>query len=147
MNEKSVIHVVDGDDAVRDSIATLLQVEGFVVHIHPSGVSFLRQADLAEPSCLIIDMQLPGLSGATILGLLRSWGVPVSVVAMTNIAAVDQCCAAMDEDSRLGSVVLEKPFSGLDLLRSVEIVFRSGRCAGAPMRNSTAEADQDRPGV
>jgi two-component system, LuxR family, response regulator FixJ len=148
MNEKPVIHVIDGDGAVRDSIAMLLQVEGFVVHLYPSGVAFLRQADLAEPSCLVISMHLPGLSGATILGLFRSWGIPVHIVAMINIANVDPCSVAMNGDSLLlGSVVLKKPFSGLDLLRSIEIVTRGGRSAELPMLNITAEAEQGWGGV
>ena len=143
MNKQPLIHVIEGDDAVRDSIAMLLQVDDFVVHLYPSGVAFLRQADLAETSCLVIDMHLPGLSGAAVLGLLRSWRIPIRIVAMINIADVDPCCVAMDRDPLLlDSVLLKKPFSGLDLLRSIDIVTRRGRSTESAMVNITAEADR-----
>ena len=48
LNESPMIDVIDGDDAIRDSIAMLLQVEGFVVHLYPSGVAFLREANWVE---------------------------------------------------------------------------------------------------
>jgi two-component system response regulator FixJ len=133
MNGKPIIHVIDDDDAVRDSIGMSLQAEGFVVRLYPSGVAFLHEvaslheADLANTVCLVIDMHLPGLSGAAILGLLRSWGIPVRVVAMTNISDVESCCTAVDGNALLlGAAVLEKPFSGTDLVRSIEIASRRG---------------------
>jgi two-component system response regulator FixJ len=143
MNEKPIIHVIDGDDAVRDSIGMLLRIEGFVVHLYPSGVAFLLEADLAEDSCLVIDMHPPGLSGAAIPGLLRSWGIPARVVAITHIANINPSCIAIARDPRLsGPVVLEKPFSGPDLLRSVKIATRQDRRAEPSKMNTSVEADR-----
>jgi len=147
MNEKPLVHVIDGDNAVRDSIAMLLQLEGFAVHLYPSGAAFFREADLAAASCLVIDMRLPGLTGSAILELLHSWGIPVRVVAMTNIADRNPCSVEVSRDALpMGSVALEKPFSGQDLLHSIKLVTCPGGSAEGPMVNITAERDRFRLG-
>jgi len=63
MSGKTVIHVVDDDAAMRDSLAFLLDVNGFQPKTYESANAFLSAAATGAASCVISDIRMPGLSG------------------------------------------------------------------------------------
>ena len=86
-NKIPSIYVVDDDDAVRDSLAALLEPEGFIIRPFESADAFL--AHLEEnfsgntgPCCLLLDLNMPGKSGMELLAALaeRKSGLPVIVM-------------------------------------------------------------------
>jgi FixJ family two-component response regulator len=121
MDQRPTVHVIDDDDAVRDSMRLMLEVEGFVVRTYASAVAFLREAHLAGNPCLIVDMHMPGISGVALLDQLRRNGINVPAIVMTGMAnkrirrAVEQ----------VKSIILEKPFSLAELIHSIEAAVRS----------------------
>lgn len=66
-----LVVVVDDDPWVRELLATHLELHGFSFRCYPSGEAFLASPELANTSCLILDSNLPALSGLDVLGRLN----------------------------------------------------------------------------
>ena len=75
MPSDPIVHVIDDDDAARDSLAFLLQTSGFKVRTYESAVTFLDQITHAESGCIISDMRMPGLTGLDLLRRLQDRGI------------------------------------------------------------------------
>ena len=74
MSTLSVISVIDDDASVRAAINNLLSSHGYPVQTFASAEEFLRSAHLRDSSCVIADVQMPGMSGLDLLTHLRSRG-------------------------------------------------------------------------
>ena len=110
------IHVIDDDDAVRDSLMFLLQANGFKVKDHRSGSDFLSALPLENAGCIISDIRMPGVSGTDVLARLRDGGIDIPVIIMTGHGDVPLAVEAM----KLGAFdFLEKPFDDEVMLTSV----------------------------
>jgi FixJ family two-component response regulator len=81
---ETAIHLVDDDDAVRDSLKTLLESYGMVVCEYKSAVDFLGSGRARENGCLILDLHLPVLSGLDLIGIMREQGPHLPVVFITG---------------------------------------------------------------
>jgi FixJ family two-component response regulator len=79
-----MIYVVDDDAAVRDSLGVLLESYGFRVSEHASGDEFLKNFSNGQAACVVLDINMPGISGADVLDTLRARGEHVPVVAITG---------------------------------------------------------------
>ena len=108
-----MVHVVDDDPAVRESLALLLDAAGFSVRTHPDAESLLAAAEMLTPGCVLTDVRLPGMDGLALQRQLAARGVTVPVVVMTGHADVPLAVAAM----KAGAVdFLQKPFAEAELL-------------------------------
>jgi len=108
------VAVVDDDLAVCDSTRFLLELHDFSVRTYQSGVDFLR--DDPDIACLIVDFQIPGLSGLEVVFELRKRGSRVPAIMIT--AAAD--LAVERRAAELGiSRVLKKPLSAQALLAAI----------------------------
>jgi two-component system response regulator FixJ len=115
MEAQPVVHVVDDDDAVRDSLRFLLEAEGYVVRTY-SGAQALIEADLPPAGCVITDFQMPGMDGLQLQAALAERGVQLAVVVMTAFGEIPLAVRAM----RGGAIdFLEKPFENQSLLEAV----------------------------
>ncbi|MGD9981835.1 MAG: response regulator FixJ [Hyphomonadaceae bacterium] len=111
-----VVHIVDDDKAVRDSIAFLLQVEGLAPRVYESAEALLAEAGALQPGCIITDVRMPGLNGLELVEQLNSMGARLPIIMLTGHADVALAVAAM----KLGVVdFLEKPFDDAALLAAV----------------------------
>jgi len=106
MLNEQIVHVVDDDLAVRQSLSFLLASEGLPVRLHESAAAFLET--VAAPSgCVVTDVRMPGMDGIAFLRCLREQGFAVPVIVMTGHADVPMAVEAMKE----GAVdFIEKPF-------------------------------------
>ena len=68
MKSKSIIHIVDDEEAVRTSLAILLEIQGYAARTYGSGDEFLERVDPSVPGCALVDLKMTVLDG---LGLLR----------------------------------------------------------------------------
>ena len=84
MNDKTIIHVIDDDEAMRDSLSFLLDVNGFKAHVYESADAFLRQIDLNSACCVISDIRMPGMNGIELVKRLKGEGAPCSVILITG---------------------------------------------------------------
>jgi FixJ family two-component response regulator len=78
------VYVVDDDEAVRDSLQTLLQSEGIAAHGFATSVAALAAIEACRPACLVLDLHLPGVSGLDLLRMLGARGFDVPVVMISG---------------------------------------------------------------
>lgn len=100
------IHVVDDDEAMRDSLSFLLGELKHPVVCHPSAEAFLARFDADDPGCVVLDMRMPGMSGLELQTLLGRAGSSLAIVFLSGHGDIPMAVEAM----RAGAVVfLEKP--------------------------------------
>jgi DNA-binding NtrC family response regulator len=111
------IYVVDDDPSMRDALESLLRSVGSRVETFASAQEFLAAPRPDAPSCLVLDVQLPGLSGLDLQRELAKSESPIPIVFLSGHASIPMSVQAM----KAGAVeFLTKPFRGADLLNAVE---------------------------
>jgi two-component system response regulator FixJ len=119
---KPTVHVIDDDDAVRDSLAFLLRSADIDVVTHESAAAFLRGGVPAGIGCIVTDVRMPEVGGIDLLRHLRGLNVKVPVIVITGHGDVPLAVEAM----KLGATeFLEKPFSDDLLLAAVRTALAS----------------------
>lgn len=114
MRSSATIYVVDDDEAVRDSLRIMLEARGFGVRSFQSGEEFLEALGPAMDGCVLLDVNMPGLSGFDVQQRLRGSGLPIIVV--TGHGDVPSAVRAM----KAGAVdFVEKPFSDEVILDAI----------------------------
>ncbi|CAN2534498.1 Transcriptional+regulatory+protein+FixJ [Methylocapsa aurea] len=135
----AIVHVIDDDAAVRDSLRLLLQTEDFDVRAHASARDFLSSVEPSEVGCVVTDVRMPGVTGLELLAEIKARRIDLPVIVITAHADVALAVQAM----KAGAVdLLEKPFDGDALLGSVRQALDL-RVEGAGVR-SEASAARDR---
>jgi FixJ family two-component response regulator len=110
-----MIFIVDDDEAVRDSLRTLLETLGLPVQDFASAEEFLAGADVDQGTCVILDVNLPGSSGLDLLERLRGTRPALPVVMVSGRADSSARARAVE----LGATAfLDKPIA-FDALRRV----------------------------
>jgi FixJ family two-component response regulator len=77
------IAVVDDDGPVRDAIANLLEALGYAISVFPSGRAFLESGTAATTTCLIVDVQMPEMTGLELLEQLVAGEIRIPVILIT----------------------------------------------------------------
>ena len=119
-----VVHVIDDDEALRDSICMFLANEGLDVRTYASADAFLRTLDSPATGCVVTDVRMPGMSGIDLLVEIGRQGLALPVIVVTGHADVPLAVRAM----KRGAVdLLEKPFQGGELIEAVRRALDVGR--------------------
>jgi len=127
MPAEPVVHVIDDDDAVRDSLSFLLKTAKLAVATYASAVEFLDARSRETGGCVITDIRMPGMTGLELLKQLNSDGIKLPVIVITGHADVPLAVEAM----KLGAVeFLEKPFDEESLLAAVRTALDRHRDGG-----------------
>ena len=117
-----LVHVIDDDDALRDSLAFLLRTAHIEVRDYSSASAFLEALPDLNLSCIITDVRMPGLSGIDLLKRLKDLKINVPVIVITGHADVPLAVEAM----KFGATdFLEKPFDDEVLIASVQSALRN----------------------
>ena len=118
-NERTV-HVIDDDDAVRDSLGFMLRAAGMEVRAYESAAAFLALLPKDINGCIVTDVRMPGVSGMDLLARLREVNVELPVIVMTGHADVPLAVEAM----KLGAIdFIEKPFDDEAILASIRMAL------------------------
>jgi two-component system, LuxR family, response regulator FixJ len=118
---ESTVHVIDDDEALRDSLTFLLRTARLDVQSYPSATVFLEALPEANLSCVITDVRMPGISGIDLLRRLRERKISVPVIVITGHGDIPLAVEAM----RIGAIdFLEKPFDDEVLIASVKAALR-----------------------
>ncbi len=80
MPADNVVHVIDDDDAVRDSLSFLLTSARIAVATYPSAVEFLRVLPEIASGCVVTDIRMPGMTGIELLRRLNENGSRLPVI-------------------------------------------------------------------
>ena len=107
MPNDQVVHVIDDDEAVRQSLAFLLSTAGFAVRVHESATGFLAALPTVVAGCIVTDVRMPEMDGIELQRRLRMSKVAVPVIVITGHGDVALAVEAM----KAGAVdFIEKPF-------------------------------------
>jgi len=112
--DRPTVHVVDDDEAVRRSLAFLLEAASFTVCVHASAAGFLAMP--AVTGCLLVDYDMPGIGGLELLRRLRLRGMTLPCIVLTgkHAAGIRQAAQALG-----AAAVIEKPFDSEDLILTI----------------------------
>lgn len=113
---EAVVHVIDDDDAMRDSLAFLLTTAGLTSRTYDSAAAFLTALPTAAPGCIVTDIRMPDMNGLELTRHLKELDAPQPIIVITGHGDVPMAVEAM----KLGVVdFLEKPFDDEALLASI----------------------------
>src|SRR5919197_875078 len=112
-----LIYVVDDDESVRRAIGALIRLAGLTVQTFPSAQEFLAFSRPDVPSCLVLDVQLPGLSGLDLQEELAKADVQIPIIFLTGHGDIPMTVRAMKADTL---EFLTKPFDDEDLLEAIQ---------------------------
>ncbi|MCV0424291.1 MAG: response regulator [Roseibium sp.] len=121
-----LVHIVEDDEAVADALALALADLDHLPKIYEDGETFLEQADLLASHCVIVDLGLPGMSGADIVKKLRKQPDPPNIIVISGKSRV-KLMRHLNEVPEL--TVLRKPLS-MEMLASA--MAKIGRGVAKP---------------
>lgn len=123
MRNELVVHIVDDDPAIRDSLSFLLDTADIVSRTYDSAPALLARAGRLEPGCILTDVRMPEMNGLEMVRRLGEIGVRQPVIVMTGHADVPLAIEAM----RAGvKDFIEKPFDDEALLSSIRSALAEG---------------------
>ncbi|HET9489798.1 MAG TPA: response regulator [Methylomirabilota bacterium] len=112
-----VVFIVDDDPSVRTSLTRLIEATGYAVEAFASAREFLERERYAGPSCLVLDVRMPGLSGLDLQEMLAGAGRRMSIVFVSGHGDISMSVRAM----KGGAVdFLTKPFDEKELLTAID---------------------------
>lgn len=139
MPNSQVVHVIDDDADVRQSLAFLLSTAGIAVQVHESAIAFLQALPQVEVGCIVTDVRMPGMDGLELQRRLRADKYAIPVIVMTGHGDIALAVEAM----KAGAVdFIEKPFDDEVLIRAIKSALDSVRQESA--RDSAASEVRNR---
>src|SRR6266481_1646936 len=125
----ALVYVVDDDLSMRESVASLIRSAGLKVETFASAKEFLVRSRTRLPSCLVLDVKLPGLSGLDLQQELARADVQIPIIFLTGYGDIPSSVRAM----KSGALeFFTKPFENEALLAAVRQAIARSR--GAPQK-------------
>lgn len=119
-----IVFVIDDDPSVRRSLERLLRSAGLPAETFPSAEDFLSREAPESPSCLILDIKMPGLSGLELQEKLAAAGKILPIIFITGHGTVPMSVQAMKAGAR---DFLQKPFNDRELLEAIRNAIARGK--------------------
>jgi len=120
----AVIAIVDDDPSAREGLSSLIRSAGLEVETFASAQEFLDRPGTQAPSCLVLDLQLPGLSGLDLQKRMADVGLEIPIVFLTGHGNIPASVQAM----KAGAVeFLTKPFDDEQLLQAIKEAVQRDR--------------------
>ena len=124
MPTEAVVHVIDDDEAARESLAFLLQAADMTVSTYESAIHFLDNLPDPGAGCIVTDVRMPRMSGLELVRALNSRGFGLPVIVITGHGDVPLAIEAMKE----GVVdFIEKPFADDQILKALNTALHRDR--------------------
>jgi FixJ family two-component response regulator len=118
---ENLISIVDDDESVRRTTTLLIESFGFRAAAFESAETFLRSDHLHDTSCLIVDVQMPGMNGLQLQSHLAAAGCSIPIIFITAYESKDSRQRAMQAGA---AAFLGKPFSDEQLLQIIGSALR-----------------------
>jgi two-component system, LuxR family, response regulator FixJ len=120
MRASRLVHVIDDDEALRDSLTFMLGTAGMQVQTYDSALGFLSALPGLKSGCIVTDVRMPHMSGVDLLLKLAELRVPLPVIVITGHGDVQLAVEAM----KIGAAdFIEKPFDDEVLLTAIRSAF------------------------
>ena len=123
-NADAIVFVVDDDPSIREAIKSLVSLEGPRVETFGSAQEFLRTERPDLPGCVVLDVELPGLSGLDLQRELASHGIKLPIIFITGYGDIPMSVRAMKAGA---TEFLTKPFRDQDLLDAIQQALERDR--------------------
>jgi len=130
-----VVHVIDDDADVRQSLAFLLSTVGIAVRVHDSANAFLRALPTIEGGCIVTDVRMPGIDGIELQRRLKADKNSMPVIVMTGHGDIALAVEAMKAGA---ADFIEKPYDDEVLIRAIKTAL-SQRREDSERRSAAAE--------
>lgn len=139
MRSDDVVHVIDDDEAMRNSLAFLLHAAKVEVQTYDSASSFLESLSMIKPGCIVTDVRMPGMSGIDLLKRLGQLKNAMPVIVITGHGDIPLAVEAM----KLGAAdFLEKPFDDDILLAAIRAALNVQATDSERLANRAAVHDK-----
>ena len=126
MEQRPIVFIVDDDASVREAIRGVLRSVGLQAEAYESAQEFFRHGAPTGPSCLVLDIRLPGLSGLDFQQELNDARIQIPIIFITGYGDIPMTVRAM----KAGAVeFLTKPFRDQDLLDAVQQALERDRAS------------------
>lgn len=119
-----VVHVIDDDAALRDSLAFLLESAALRAVTYESAGAFLERIAALEPGCVVTDVRMPGMSGLELIATLKAMKIGLPVIVVTGHADVPLAIEAMKAGVH---DFIEKPFDDEALLSAIRAALAQAK--------------------
>lgn len=120
---RPLVYIIEDDDDARVAIVAMLGERGYRCREFPSAEAFLAASDINSQGCLVLDYQLPGISGLELQHQLQENGVCLPIVVTTGKVDVPAAVRFMQQ----GAVtILEKPFRAKEISRAIDHAVKKG---------------------
>ena len=116
-----IVAVVDDEESMRLALARLLRGCSFAVSVYGSGEEFLRSLTTSRPACVILDIEMPGMSGRDVQRALPTYGVSLPIIIVTAYDRADLRAACLADGA---AAYFTKPLRGQQLIDALEFVVR-----------------------
>jgi FixJ family two-component response regulator len=121
---RAIVFVIDDDASMRDALRSLIRSVGLDVELFGSTQEFLQRKPRNAPSCLVLDIRLPGISGLDFQRKLTETNIAIPIIFITGHGDIPMSVRAM----KAGAVeFLTKPFRDQDLLDAIHIALERDR--------------------
>ena len=119
----NLISVIDDDESVRRTTKRLIESFGYRAAVFESAQAFLKSGQLRATSCLVIDLQMPGMNGLRLQSRLAAEGHSIPIIFITAYGNKESRRQAMEA----GAVAfLDKPFNDEQLLQNIRSALKQG---------------------
>ena len=133
------VHIVDDDEAMRDSLKWLVESRGLRVELYPSAEAFLDAYDNGFCGCLVLDVRMPGMNGLDLYEQLQARGGALPVIFITVHGDVPMAVSALKKGA---ADFIEKPFNDQDMLGLIESCLKQDRAAAAKRAENASVAQR-----
>ncbi len=117
-----VISIIDDDASVRVATHRLVRSLGYIAHTFASADEFLRSSQLNDTSCVIADVQMPGMSGIELQTLLQTQGHKLPIIFITAFPEDSVRAQALEAGA---ACFLSKPFEAQTLIKYLDAAVKS----------------------
>jgi FixJ family two-component response regulator len=124
---KNLISIVDDDESIRRTTTLLIESFGFRAAAFESAETFLTSGRLHDTSCLVVDVQMPGMNGLQLQGCLAAAGYGIPIIFITAYDSKDSRQRAMQAGA---AAFLGKPFSDEHLLQTIRSALQHDNSGG-----------------
>jgi len=124
MSEAGLVHIVDDDPGVRAGLSSLVRSVGYAARLYGTAGEFLESELPAIPSCLLLDVRLPGTNGLDLQDSLRQRGIRFPVILMTGYGDVQMSVRGMKAGAQ---DFLTKPLRHQDVLDAIALAVARDR--------------------
>jgi RNA polymerase sigma factor (sigma-70 family) len=129
------VHIVDDDEAMRDSLKWLLESRGLKVELYASAEAFLRSFNNSYCGCLVLDVRMPGMNGLDLYEQLQARASTLPVIFITGHGDVPMAVSALKKGA---ADFIEKPFNDQDMLSLIESCMTQDSAAAAKRAESAS---------